>query len=160
MKDENQTIFDLKSLRDDQLPRLWGEVMEEMLSRGVIHSRNNPISDIAETVVQDHLGGTLANPGTKAYDLKVGRKRIQVKGRRLGGRPSNLSVIRSEDFDELAVVVFDPSLVVVEILRLSKTNARTIWRRDNHQNGFILTLQKVRNHPNTRHVEVKPRWRR
>lgn len=36
---------------------LYGEVMAELLKRGIVHSGNNPIADMAERVVEGELAG-------------------------------------------------------------------------------------------------------
>ncbi len=135
---------DLLRLADDDLPRLWGEVMEEMRARGIVSSANNPIADIAERVTMDHFGGELAPRNTRGYDLKVGRKRIQVKGIRLvSARRTNLTPIRSKEFESVVVVVFDPVLRVTEILEISRRAAAGCWRESKHVNGYVLTLPRV-----------------
>lgn len=71
--------MDLSRTADEELPRIWGEVTEEMLARKIITSRNHPIASLGERVAAEHLGGILAPPNTKGYDLLVGRKKIEVK---------------------------------------------------------------------------------
>lgn len=151
--------MDLKRIADDQLPRLWGEVMEEMLDRKIVTSRNHPIASLGERVAAEHLNGTLAPPNTKGYDLRVGRRKIEVKAVRDTGNRSNLSPIRGEDFSAVVVVVFDPFLRVTEILELRRRYVAECWRHSKHVNGYILTLQKVRKHPKARHIDILSRWR-
>ena len=152
--------MDLDQIADDQLPRIWGEVMEEMLGRGIITSRNHPIASLGERVAADHLKGALAPPNTKGYDLRVGRRKIQVKAVRDSGTRTNLSPVRSEDFSAVVVVVFDLVLRVTEILEISKRNIADCWRYSDHVNGHIPNLRKIRGHPKAKRIDVLPKWRR
>jgi hypothetical protein len=154
------TIVDFARLRDDELPRLWGELMEEMRAREIITSGNSPIADIAERVVIDHLGGDLAPRNTAGHDVRIGRRRVQVKGlRQTSARKSSLSPIRSQNYSEVVVVVFDPGLRVLEILRTLKRWVPECGHWSQHVNGHVLSLSKLRRHPRTKQVDVAPRWR-
>lgn len=151
---------DLAKLADDELPRLWGELMEEMRDREIVSSGNSPIADIAERVAAEHLGGAPAARNTAGYDLKVGRQRVQVKGIRLTAtRKSSLSPIRSDAYDAVVVVVFDPVLRVKEILRVTKRWVPECGHWSSHVNGHVLSLSKVRGHPRTKSIDVAPKWR-
>jgi hypothetical protein len=151
--------LELANLRDDELPRLWGELMEEMRNRGIVHSGNSPIADIAERVAAEHLNAKSAARNTAGYDLVRGCRRIQVKGIRVTpGRRSSLSPIRSDAYDSVVVVVFDPVLRVNEILEIPKRLVRDCGRWSRHVNGQVLSLSKIRKHPKAHSIPVRPKW--
>lgn len=152
-------IWDLSKLADDDLPRLWGEVMEAMLDRGVVTTRNNPIADLGEKIAAEHLGGRVVGSNAKGYDVKVGSRRIQVKAARITGKSAGLSPIRSRDFDAVVVVLFDPGLRVIEILELDRKYAEQCWKHSEYVSAYLLSLSKIRKHPRTRSIEIQPKWR-
>jgi hypothetical protein len=149
------------SIADDtELPRLWGMVMEEMRDRGIIHSGNSPIADIAEFAVTEHLPrAKLAPPNTPGYDVKQGRKRIQVKAARItGNRRSNLSPLRSDQFDELAVVLFDSHLAIIELMKTDRASALECCTWSPHINGHVPRISRIRKHPKTIQIHIDPEW--
>lgn len=153
-------IVDLTRLTEPDLLQTWGRVMVELRDRGVISSANSPIADVAERVAVDHFGGRLAPPNTKGYDVKVGSKRLQVKGIRIAGRRrTNLSAIRSDQYDSVIVVVFDELARVSEILELGKRWVPECCRWSNHVNAYLPSLSKVRQHPKVKRKAIKKRWR-
>lgn len=103
-----------------QIVALYGEVMSELRDRGIVRSSNNPIADMAETVIADYFGVTPEPPNQKAYDVKTkDGKRIQVKAlRRTRSTRRNLSAIRSLEFDQLAVVIFERDMTLIEALTI------------------------------------------
>jgi hypothetical protein len=103
---------------DGQLVTLYGELMHELRRRGVVHSGNNPIADMAERVMADYYGVEPEPPNTKSFDLVTEeRARVQVKAlRRTGTSRRNLSALRTFDFDLLAAVVFECDMRLDEIV--------------------------------------------
>lgn len=150
----------LLSLEDNELPRIWGMVMEELRSRGIVHSGNSPIGDIGEFAVTQHLKCTkLAPPNTAGYDVMNGNERIQVKSARIAGtKRSNLSPIRKKEFDTLVVVIFNAHLEITELMKIDSTSAFECSRWSSHVNGWLPTISKVRNHPDTIQIPVDPDW--
>ncbi len=63
----------------------------------------NVVGAYADLLAAQKLGGRLAPPNTKSYDVIVGRKRIQVKARVVVNQRSRgdrqVGVVRSWDFD-------------------------------------------------------------
>src|SRR3954463_14020942 len=90
--------------------------MHELHRRGVVHSGNNPIADMAERVSADYYGVEPEPPNTKSYDVRTGDgTRVQVKAlRRTRASRRNLSALRSFDFDFLAAVIFESDMRLVE----------------------------------------------
>jgi hypothetical protein len=104
-------------LSDNELITHYGQVMAALLERGIVHSANQPIADIAERIVGNHYGAEPEPPNSKAVDLVApDGTRVQVKAlRRTKAGRSRLSAIRSLDFDVLAAVIFRADMQVEEI---------------------------------------------
>jgi hypothetical protein len=105
--------------------------MAELRARAIVRSGNNPIADIAERLVADYYGGTVAPPNEKGFDVltKAG-ERLQVKAlRRTQKGRTTLSPLRSHEFDAVVIVVFELDMRVVEALHvpLSVVEARQGW---------------------------------
>jgi len=101
---------------DAQMVALYGEVMSELLRRGVVHSGNNPIADMAESLIADYYGVAPEPPNNRSYDVKTkDGTRIQVKAlRRTKPSRRGLSPLRTLDFDYVAAVIFEPDMTLVE----------------------------------------------
>ncbi len=82
----------LPSLEDhtrDELLRLYAAVMDTLKKRGYVRSANNPVGDLAESIVADFYGVKPGAANTAGYDLIADGKKIQVKALRLASpRPS------------------------------------------------------------------------
>lgn len=107
---------DLSELSVPGLLQLSREILRELRARGgVIRSSNAPAGELAEFLVQRVTQGDLARGSQKSWDVVTPEKtRLQVKARVLTSEnPSRqLSPIRTWEFDELVVVLFDDSFAV------------------------------------------------
>jgi hypothetical protein len=75
--------FDFDAYSDEDLLRLWKRIPEVLRGRGVCRTKN-VVSDVAERLVADKLGLTLAPNSTRDYDATDAEgKRYQVKARML-----------------------------------------------------------------------------
>jgi hypothetical protein len=112
----------LAARSDAQIVALYGEVMAEMHKRSIVRSGNNPIADMAETVVADYFGVDPEPPNRKAYDVKTkDGKRIQVKAlRRTKATRRGLSALRALCFDYVAVVIFEFDMKLVEVVMIPR----------------------------------------
>src|SRR5262245_42017256 len=106
--------MDWSSYTDAEVLRAYAELMDELRSRGVCRSSNNPVADYTEWLVAKKLSLELRGNSASGYDAvdEAGR-RYQVKGRRLTpqNQSTQLSALRNlEDvpFDLLAAVVYNP----------------------------------------------------
>lgn len=104
---------DLSAKTVRELLALWVEVMDELTSRGVVRTQNNPTADLAERIACDALGLTMADKNAKGHDAVDSSGYLyQIKGRRLsrGATRKPLGVVRDLDegqFQHLVVVLFD-----------------------------------------------------
>ena len=129
------------------LLRLYGDLLRELVRRGVCRSKNNPVADIAETLVSRALHLRLMEKSTKGYDAvdELG-KRYEIKARRLTpDNPSRmLSVLRDcegKHFEYLAGILFrqDFSVQRACLIPLDVVLAKAPFRK--HVNGRILELK-------------------
>ena len=87
-------------------------VLRELLARRIIRTKNAPAGDYAEYLTQVVLGGGLAAPSVKSYDvITADHRRIQVKARLADATAAEkrvqFSAFRSWDFDEAISIVFN-----------------------------------------------------
>lgn len=148
-------MMTLESKSVTQLLAMHVAAMEELRSRGVLRSANNPTGDLAEFLFCKAFGWSQENNSAKAFDATdQDGARYQIKGRRVHrrNRSRQLSAIRSLDgFDILAAVLFDDdyeitraalipvSVVYAHAKYIEHTNSQRFLLRDH-----ILTLDGVR----------------
>jgi len=115
-----------------ELLKTHANVMEELRSRNVLRSANNPTGDLAEYLFCAAFQWAQETNSAKAFDARDDAGVLyQIKGRRIHSRNKSrqLSAIRSlEGFDVLAAVLFDDdyrvtraALVPAEIVRQNVT---------------------------------------
>lgn len=135
---------DLVGLSDRQVIALYGQVMGELMRRGVVHSGNNPIADMAERIVADYYGVDPAPPNEKSYDVQTrDGTRIQVKALRKT-RPGNtgLSPLRTLDFDLVAIVIFELDMQLREVFLVSLDAVKDHVRWSKAWSSHRLTATK------------------
>lgn len=137
----DQTPPDLEHFSVLELLRLSRAILRELRSRGTIRSGNAPAGDYAEFLVQRATAGTLAPKSQKSWDVKTSDcRRLQVKARVI--TPENpsrqLSPIRSWDFDELVIVLFDDHFSLTHAVFLEKAVAEARSRWNEHVKGWRL----------------------
>ena len=102
---------DLIEMSEIELLQAHGAIIDELLRRGVVETRNNPIGDYTEWLVRCRLGLTKAAKNEKGFDaIDADRIRYQIKGRRDDGNVVQFSAIRNldaQDFDIVIAVVFN-----------------------------------------------------
>ncbi len=118
--------------------------MDELKSRGILRSRNNPVADLSEYLISRSLGLTLENNSKVGYDaIDQQGIRYQIKGR---VTKSQLGIIRNlgeKQFDFLMGVIFDPKYEVSHAAKIPHSAIKEYARFNEHQNGHILTLGKT-----------------
>ena len=134
----------LKSMDELGLLRLYAELMEELRSRQIIRSGNNPVADYAEKVAVEYFGLIRAGKEERGYDArdKRGRK-YQIKGRRVTrhNKSRQLSVIRNLNehlFDFLIAVVFNENFNVEEMWKIPYRFVQENAKWSEHSNGYIF----------------------
>lgn len=106
------------NLDDGELLRTYASLMEELRSRGIVRSSNNPVADFTEFLVARALGLTLEGKSAAGHDaIDTSGVRYQIKGRRPTehNRSVQLGIMRnlsSRPFDVLAAVIYSPTFSV------------------------------------------------
>lgn len=119
--------------------------IEELRSRGVLRTANNPTGDLAEFLLCKAFGWSQENNSAKAFDATdQDGTRYQIKGRRVHRRNSSrqLSAIRSLDgFDVLAAVLFDNDYGIMRAALIPASVVRAHMKYIEHTNSQKLLLR-------------------
>jgi hypothetical protein len=141
--------FDPTTLTVRQLLAAYVAIIDELLSRGLVRTRNPPLGDLAEHIVWKAYGGTLADNSAKSYDIidEAGR-RVQVKARAIelsDRRTQAFSAIRSWDFEAVVFLNVDSATYdIVWARELTKDEAMSLGRRRELTNSSAISVSAVR----------------
>lgn len=154
--------MNLTELSITELLNLQVSAVEELRSRGVVRTSNNPIGDYTEWLVAKALGLELANNSSAGYDaISPTGTRIQIKGRRVTQRSKSrqLGAIRNlanKEFDELIAVIFNESFEVIEAVAIPHTLIAKYAVFGKHTNAYILNLRgKLLEDKSVKNIRIK-----
>ena len=126
-----------------ELLRLYGRILQVLTLRKIARTANSPPGDYAEFLVREALGGTLAPNSEKSWDiLTADARRVQVKCRIVTNAVDRgqrqLSLIRSFDFDDLVIVLFnaDYSIRSAVVLPVEVVESKAVYRP--YVNGHVV----------------------
>lgn len=126
------------------LLRLYGAVLDELLRRGVVRSRNAPAGDFAEYLANKVYGGELAPASGKSWDVRAQDGRlVQVKCRVVRPKQSggNYSFLRSWEFDVCVFVKLNSvDYAVVSAVEVPRAGVESLARVSAHVNGSRVRL--------------------
>lgn len=147
----------MEAMSDAELLGIWADVMREMRRRGMIRTWNNPVADVAESLVARRLGLTLAGNSEIGYDgIDANGRRYQIKARRLTDNRRQLSQIRSLDrggFDDLVIVLFEEDFTLRGRWRVPIEVVRDRATFHMHVNTHILHARdKLLNDPRVERI--------
>lgn len=104
-------LTDIRSRSTRELLAAYVEILDELVRRDVIRTRNAPAGDLAEYLVAAAYSGELAPNSSKSWDVRASDGRLlQVKSRVISPdtrRSQVFSPFRSFDFDACVFVIFD-----------------------------------------------------
>ena len=128
------------------LLRQYAEIRQRLAQHPWIRNNNAPLGDVAEHLVAEALGGTVADNNAKCYDVELpDGQLIQVKGITYRGKDNLVtSAIRSLDFDSVAIVICEPDFSVVEGLLVSKDRVLEVSRFHKKLNGYQIKVKQAR----------------
>lgn len=134
------TDFELEALGSPQLLAMYRAILATLKERGIVRTANAPTGDYAEYLVATHTRGELAPNSEKSWDVRADDGTlIQVKARvsppGSGSGTRQLSVIRTWDFDVLAVVLFDDDFSILRAVMVPAQLAREQSKFVAHVNG-------------------------
>lgn len=138
--------IDLAGMTAPDLLRLWAASMEELKSRELTRTNNNPVGDLAEAIAHEHYGGERGSFSQKGWDIRTpDGVRIQVKGMRRTATNKRvaLSAIRDTDFDTLLVVIFDTDFNLAQSFTMPSCAVESQFARSSYVNGIIPRLSKA-----------------
>lgn len=136
--------YNLQSMNEQTLLRLYSELMEELRDRELIRTSNNPVADYAEKIAVEYMGLTRLGKEERGYDaVDKNKKRYQIKGRRITRHNSSrqLGVIRDFDdklFNYLIAVIFNDDFSVAEIWKVPYQFVKKHSRFSKHVNGNMF----------------------
>lgn len=120
-------------------------IMDELRSRGVLRTENNPTGDLSEYLFCRAFGWEQAANSVRSYDATDSAgNRYQIKGRRLNkwSKSRQLSAIRDLDgFDYLAGVLFDHQYTIIRAAIIPSSVVAGLANRHEHTNSFRFLLR-------------------
>jgi len=148
MSVSHRKTFDPSRLTVRELLAAYVSILDELLSRRLIRTRNSPLGDLVESLALRAYGGELAPNSQKSYDvLAADGRRVQVKARLIDPadkRSQNFSAFRSWDFDIALFVVFDTGTYDLLWAReVTQDEAREIGRWVGHTASSRLLVRQV-----------------
>lgn len=134
-------VCTLKTLLDQ-----YAEISRQLSQHPWIRNNNAPLGDVAENLVAEALGGTVADNNAKGYDVELpDGQLIQVKGITYRGNDNLVtSAIRSLDFDSVAIVICQPDFSIVEGLLVPKDKVVEVSRFHKTLNGYQIKVKRAR----------------
>lgn len=138
---------DFKKYSAIQLLQQQAAIIDELIKRGVVRTRNNPVADYGEYVVAQALNLDLQNNSHTGFDAADSKGvRFQIKARRITPerKSKQLGVIRNlkkKDFDYLIAVIFNHDFNVDSCYKIPIGIIAKYSRYSKHQNGHILILK-------------------
>jgi hypothetical protein len=147
LKGEKVTLIKLEQMTNVELLQAHGAVIDELIRRDVVRTRNNPIGDYTEWLVCDCLGLDPQNNSTAAFDAvsKTGDQRYQIKGRQSDAHRVQFSAIRNLEklgFDFVIAVVFNKDYSIRFAAKLTHAAVQKLSRHQGHVNAHILMLSE------------------
>jgi len=138
----------LSNLNTLQLLEYYEAIMEELNTRKVLSTFNNPVSGYAEYLACKVLNLTQAKNSEKGFDaIDKNLVRYQIKSRRIGsGRtPNRLGVIRNieeHNFDYLIAIIFESNFQVKFAIQMPFELVKRKAKFNDHTNGWILRARE------------------
>lgn len=125
-----------------EIADLWKEfnVSADLLKQRLGRT-SNLLGEYAEYLVNEYLNGELLTASNASADIKTTNGELyQVKSRKITNNlTTQLSIIRSWNFDYLAVILFDKKGSVIKGLICSKSVSEKYGVYNEHQNGWVIS---------------------
>ena len=122
--------MELPSLKDfspKELLQITGKILDELTTRKIVRTSNNPVSGYTEWLVSERLGLTLCGNSEKGFDSTDQRGvKYEIKARRVtpANKSRQLSAIRDiegEHFNFLIAVVYNKDFDVILALKIPRS---------------------------------------
>jgi hypothetical protein len=104
---------------------------------------DNIVTEYASYLIKEYINGSICLDTNENYDIAKDGKLYHVIARRLDdGAPASIGVIRSWNFDYLAVIIFSKHGDVISAYILPAATAKRIAVRNIQNNGDIITSNR------------------
>jgi hypothetical protein len=130
-----------------ELLKVFCDLMDELRTRKIMRTANNPVADYAEFLVARALNLTLVGNSTAGHDaVAADGRRFEIKARRMprGSTSIQLSAIRGLDeckFDVLAAVLFSSRFEIERACLIPFEVVKTHAKYVSHVNAWNLILR-------------------
>ena len=135
---------DLKQMSEIELLRTHAAIIDELKSRDVVKTHNNPIGDYTEWLVSTRMGLKLEPNSRASFDAKDATgTRYQIKGRRDSGTHIQFSSIRNLDmkgFEFVIAVAFYDDYSIRLALKIPRRIIPEFAKYQEHTNAHNLIL--------------------
>ena len=128
----------------EEITDLWLKFNEYSNKLAAALRSSNIVGEYAEYLAHQYYGGRLLELSSSGADIETtDGKRYQVKARKIKGSSSTqLSVIRSWDFDYLIVILFDANGSIKQALEVPVNVAIQYRVENSYQNAWVITTSK------------------
>ena len=134
----------LEQMAEVELLRTYTGVIDELMRRGVVRTRNAPIGDYTEWLVCSHLGLEMQANSKAAFDASDANGiHYQIKGRRSEKQSDQFSVIRNLEengFHFLIAIVFNNDWSIRLAVKIPHEVVARRAAYSGYVNGHILTF--------------------
>ncbi len=137
----------IESMSEVELLQRHAAVIDELLRRKVVRTRNNPIGDYTEWLVCKQLDLELQINSQASFDAvnHASGLRYQIKGRQCDARRVQFSANRNLDqrgFDFVIAVVFNKEFTIRFAAKLTHAAVQHLSRHRQHVNAHIMMLNE------------------
>jgi hypothetical protein len=129
----------------NNLTELWKKYNYNTVEISTVLGRtSNIVGEYAEHLINNHLKGKILEASTASADIKTSdNKYYQVKARKISNNLSTqLGIIRSWNFDYLAVILFSQRGEVLKSIICPRHIAEKYAVHNKHQNGWVITTSQ------------------
>ena len=139
-------MINLGAMSEVELLQTHGAVIDELMRRDVVRTRNNPIGDYTEWLVCKYLELEMQGNSKAAFDaIDDSEIRYQIKGRQSEAKKVQFSAIRNFDqqgFDFVIAVVFNHDYSIRFAAKLTHAAVADHSTYREHTNAHILILDE------------------
>ncbi|MDP2678634.1 MAG: hypothetical protein Q8O85_07925 [Rhodoferax sp.] len=153
---------DWSNLKDGELLLAYASLMEELRTRGIVRSSNNPVGDFTEFLVARALGLNLLGQSAAGHDATdASGVRYQIKGRRPTehNKSVQLGIMRNLEFrpfDVLAAVIYSSTFSVSYAALIPIEVVSELGSFSKHSNGQVFHFRRsLLNDPRVTDITVK-----
>ena len=138
--------LDLPGLETTELLQAYAAIIEELRSRDVVRTSNNPLADYTESLVCEKLHLRQEGNSTAGYDaVDTAGTKFQIKGRRVTPQNASLQLsairkLQERQFDYLVGVVFERDFSIRYAAKIPHGVIGPHSRFSHHSNAHLFNL--------------------